>query len=144
MSSYIGSEISINDASTSSVPISSLTLRYYYTDEVHVTPQMTINWSHVSTSGADEDLTVNYTFGTVSPAVMDADSYVEFSFSSSASVLTPGEAAVFSWQMQGPDPATDIYTQSNDYSFDSTKTTLTAWNHVVLFESGSVAWGIVP
>jgi hypothetical protein len=105
---------------------------------------MTINWSHVSTSGADEDLTVNYTFGTVSPAVTDADSYVEFSFSSSVSVLTPGEAAVFSWQMQGPNPAADIYTQSNDYSFDSTKTTLTAWNHVVLFESGSVAWGIVP
>jgi hypothetical protein len=144
MSAYIGCEISVNDASSTPVQLSDLTVRYYYTDEVHMGPQMTLNWSHVSTSGADEDLTVNYTFGTVSPAVADADSYVEFSFSSSVSVLTPGEAAVFSWQMQGPDPATDIYTQSNDYSFDSTKTTLTAWNHVVLFESGSVAWGVVP
>jgi hypothetical protein len=144
MSSYIGSEISVNDASTSSVAVSSLTVRYYYTNEPQVTPQMTINWSHISTSGADENLTVNTTFGTVSPAVAGADSYIEFSFSSSASVLTLGEAAVFSWQIQGPNPAQNVYTQTNDYSYNAADTTLTAWDQIVLFENGTVVWGIVP
>jgi hypothetical protein len=144
MSAYIGSEISVNNASSTSVPLSALTVRYYYTDEVHMGPQMTINWSHVSTSGADQNITVNYTFGAVAPAATGADSYIEFSFSGGLSMLAVGDAAVFSWQMNGPNQAADIYTQSNDYSFDATKTTLTSWSHVVLLQSGSVAWGVVP
>jgi hypothetical protein len=51
---------------------------------------------------------------------------------------------VFSWQMQGPNPAQDVYTQTNDYSFDSSKTTLTSWTHVVLLRNGSVIWGTPP
>jgi cold shock CspA family protein len=144
MSAYIGCEISVNDASSTPVQLSGLTVRYYYTDEVHMTPTMTLNWSHISTSGADQSVTVTSTFGTVTPAATGADSYVEFSFSGGLSTLSSGQAIVFSWQMQASNPAQDIYTQTNDYSFDATKTTLTAWNNIVLFQSGSVAWGVVP
>jgi hypothetical protein len=105
---------------------------------------MTINWSHISTSGADADSTVTYTIAPLVPAAPEADTYVEFSFSSSHTLLGAGESVVFSWQLQGPDPATDIYTQTNDYSFDASDTTLTTWDHVVLLQNGSVAWGIVP
>jgi hypothetical protein len=55
-----------------------------------------------------------------------------------------GQSAIFSWQMQGPDPAHDIYTQTNDYSFDASKGSLTPWSHVVLFVNASVAWGTTP
>jgi hypothetical protein len=144
MSAYIGCEISVNDASSTPVQLSGLTVRYYYTDEVHMTPTMTLNWSHISTTGADQNVTVTSTFGTVTPAVTGADSYVEFSFSGGLSTLSSGQAIVFSWQMQASNPAQDIYTQTNDYSFDATKTTLTPWNNIVLFQNGSVAWGVVP
>jgi hypothetical protein len=145
MSAYIGCELSVLNSSTASPSISNFKVRYYYTDEVHQTPQMTINWSHVSTSGADQDLEVTSATVALTPAATDADTYIEFSLASGSSpTLAPGDAAQFSWQMQGPSPAQDVYTQTNDYSFDSSLTTLTSWNHVVLLESGTVVWGVTP
>ena len=143
-SAYLGCEISIKNGGSSSPAVSSLKARYYFTDEVHLTEQMTINWSHISTSGADADSTVTAAFAPLAPAVTDADTYIEFSFSSGHSSLAPGEAFVFSWQLQGPDPAKDVYTQSNDYSFDASKTSLTSWSHIVLLQNGSVVWGQLP
>jgi hypothetical protein len=141
---YIGCQFSIRNASTMPVAVSDLKLRYYYTDEVHLALMMTIQWSHISTSGANQNLNVTYTFGSITPAVTGADSYVEFSFSSSHSMVAMGESADFSWQMNGPDQAHDIYTQTNDYSFDASKTTLTAWDHLVLLQNGSDVWGTPP
>jgi hypothetical protein len=143
-SPYLGCQLSIVNVSAPPTSLSGLKLRYYYTDEVHLAPQMNINWSHVGTTGSNLDLTVTYAFGSVTPAVSTADSYIEFSYSSSHPSLAMGESAIFSWQMQGPDPAHDVYTQTNDYSFDASKTTLTPWTHVVLFQNGGVAWGTVP
>jgi hypothetical protein len=143
-SPYLGCELSIMNAGTGAPAISTLEARYYFTDEVHLAEQMTINWSHVTTSGANADMTVTSTFGAVVPAVKGADTYIEFGFSSGHSLLAPGESIMFAWQMQGPDPAKDLYTQSNDYSFDDSKKTLTAWSHVVLLQNGSVVWGSPP
>jgi hypothetical protein len=81
-SAYLGCEISITNGGTSSPAVSSLKARYYFTDEVHLTEQMTINWSHISTSGADADSTVTAAFAPLVPAATDADTYIEFSFSS--------------------------------------------------------------
>jgi Cellulose binding domain len=148
MSAYIGCQLSVTNASTASVPVSSLEARYYFIGEdtggVAVTPQMTIQWSHVSTSGANADLTVTYTFNPLQPATTTADTYVAFDFSSSHSELAPGESAVFSWQVQGPDPAQDVYNQTSDYSFNASMTSLAPWTHVTLFQGGSIAWGAVP
>lgn len=148
MSAYIGSELSITNNGTASIALSGLEARYYFigedTDGVDVTPQMTINWGHVSTTGADADLAVTSTFNPYSPATATADTYVAFDFSSSHSMLAPGEAAVFSWQMQGPNPATDIYNQTTDYSFNASLTSLASWSNVPLFQSGTLLWGAAP
>jgi hypothetical protein len=37
-----------------------------------------------------------------------------------------------------------IYTQTNDYSFDATKTALTDWTHVTVYRLGTLIWGIEP
>jgi mannan endo-1,4-beta-mannosidase len=148
MSAYIGSQLSVTNSGSTSVALSSLEARYYFIGEdtsgIAVTPQMTIQWSHVSTSGANTDLTVTSTFNPLSPSATGADTYIAFDFSSSHSSLAPGEAAVFSWQVQGPDPAHDIYNQTSDYSFNASMMSLAAWTHVTLFESGSLAWGAPP
>jgi cellulose 1,4-beta-cellobiosidase len=50
-------------------------------------------------------------------------------------------------QIQGRIHPTDfLYTfdQSNDYSFDATKTTFANWNQVTLYENGMLAWGTPP
>jgi hypothetical protein len=142
---YVGAELDIKNSGAASIPLSQLKLRYYFTNEPKVTPLLTINWSHVSTSGANADLTVSAVTAALSPAATGADTYIEFSFSSDNHAnLGPGEGADFSWQMNGPNQAVDIYTQTNDYSFDATKTTLTTWNRVVLYQNGVVIWGTLP
>jgi hypothetical protein len=148
MSAYIGCQLSVTNSGTTSVPVSNLEARYYFIGEdtggVAVTPQMTIQWSHVSTSGANADLTVTYTFNPLQPSATTADTYIAFDFSSGHPDLAPGESAVFSWQVQGPDPAQDVYNQTSDYSFNASMTSLAPWTHVTLFQSGSIAWGAVP
>jgi Cellulose binding domain len=143
-SPYIECELHAKNSGTSSAQVSELKLRYYFTDEVHKAPQITINWSHISTSGANAGLAVSAAVGTLVPAATGADTYVELALSSSHSLLGPGESADFSWRLNGPNQATDIYTQTNDYSFDSSKTSVTSWGHVVLLQNSSVLWGTLP
>jgi Cellulose binding domain len=143
-SAYVGCQLSITNSGTGAPQVSALRARYYFTDEVHLTPQLKINWSHISTSGPNTDVTVTYAFAPVVPAAPGADTYIEFSFSSAHPLLGPGESAVFSWQMQGPDPSKNLYNQTNDYSFDSSKTSLASWERVLLLQNGSVVWGRSP
>jgi len=144
ISDYLGCQLLVKNSGTGSPAVSTLKVRYYFTDEVHLTPQLKINWSHISTSGPDTDLTVTDILASLVPAAPGADTYIEFGFSSGHPMLGPGESAVFSWQMQGPDPAKNLYTQTNDYSFDPSKTTLASWAHVVLLQNGSIVWGMAP
>ena len=59
-------------------------------------------------------------------------------------MLVTGDSARFVFQMQGRNPALDVYTQTNDYSFDPSKTSLTAWPKIVVLQNGNVAWGTPP
>jgi len=143
-SAYVECELHAKNSGASSAPVSALKVRYYFTDEVHKTPQLIINWSHVTTAGANGDLTVTPAIVPLVPTATGADTYIEFGLSSGHPTLATGESADFSFRMNGPNPATDIYTQSNDYSFDSSKTVLAIWDHVVLVQNGTVIWGAPP
>jgi hypothetical protein len=144
-SAYVQCELHANNTGTSSVPVSELRLRYYFTDEVMKTPQITINWAHICVPGnCSSTLAPTATVNALVPPVTGADTYLEFSFSSNHPMLVAGDSAQFVFQMQGPNPALDIYTQTNDYSFDGSKTTPTIWEHVVLLWNGTVVWGTPP
>jgi len=144
-SAYIGCELHAKNAAMGSLPISELKVRYYYTNEVTSAPQLMMNWGHVSTGGAQGGLTVTFTVNPLMPAKPTADTYLEFSLTSGDHPnLAPGESADFSWQMQGPDPSKNIYTQTNDYSWDMTKASLQPWDHVVLLRNDFVIWGTPP
>jgi hypothetical protein len=89
-------------------------------------------------------LTVTSAVVPLTPAAIGADNYLEFGLSSGHPMLVTGESADFSFRMNGPNQGTDIYTQSNDYSFDNSKTTVSTWDHVVLVQNGTVLWGAPP
>jgi hypothetical protein len=36
------------------------------------------------------------------------------------------------------------YDETNDYSFDATKTAFSDWNRVTLYRNGVLVWGIEP
>ena len=144
-SPYVQCELHAKNNGGTPVPVSELKLRYYFTDEVKKAPQIMINWSHVCAPGnCGHDLTVTSAVTPVVPPATSADTYIEFGFSSGRASLGPGDSADFTFQMQGPNPATDVYTQTNDYSFDGARTALSAWPNVVLLQNGNVAWGTPP
>jgi len=143
MSAYVEAEINAKNTGSSTIPVAELKLRYYFTDEPRVTNQMTNNFSHISTAGSNQTLNVTSVVAGLVPTVTGADTYIEFSFTSDHS-LAPGEAMDFAWQMDGPDQSKDIYNQSNDYSFDASKTAPANWDHLVLFHNGTVVWGALP
>jgi hypothetical protein len=144
-SAYIGATLSVKNSSGAAVPLSQLKVRYYITDEVHKTLQWTLNWAHVTTGGPFGNLGVNFTSGALAPTGTNADTYLDFTFTSTDHTnLANNESADWSWMVNGPNQATDIYTQTNDYSYDASKTSLMNWTHVVLYQNGTGVWGALP
>ncbi len=138
--------IHATNSSAGSVAVSQFKVRYYFTDEPKVQLQMTINYAHVQISGNQFDMTVTNSVVGMAPTYSTADTYIEFSFSCSGhATLAPGESLDFAWQVQGPNPAMNTYTQTNDYSFNSSKVgSPSSWDHVILFQNNSVIWGALP
>jgi hypothetical protein len=145
MTPYIQCELYIVNAGPNTFALSDLKARYYYTDDVKTTTEFTLNWKHIGTSGANvDDLTVNETNMAMVPTKTNADTYLEFSFSSgSQSTISAGQSIDFSFRFN-PQDQNLKFTQTNDYSFDASKTTQADWTHVVLFKNGSVIWGATP
>jgi hypothetical protein len=144
-SPYVQCEIHVKNNGSVPVQVSELKLRYYFTDEVKKPPQIMINWSHVCAPGnCGHTLTVTSAAMPNVPPASSADTYIEFGFSSGRTSLGSGDSADFTFQMQGPNPATDVYMQTNDYSFDASKTAVSAWPNIVLLQNGNVAWGTPP
>ncbi len=145
-SSYVSAELLVTNESVNAVQLSDLKVRYYFTNPFG-TPTMTEQWYHIAPvgGGSNQNLSVSAMFYPISPSLTGADTYVEFSFSSSyEKALAPGDACDFSWQFQSPDTAQDHYTQTDAYSFNAADTSLTSWNHVVALVAGSLAWGTPP
>ena len=141
---YISCEILAKNSGPNSLQVSELKVRYYFTDEPKKTNTFQNNFQHLNVPGNQADLKVTQTVVGMAPTKPTADTYIEFSFSSSHGTLAPGEALDFAWQMQSANPATDNFTESNDYSFDASKSALTDWTHVVLLQGSSPLWGATP
>ena len=145
MDAYISCEILAKNAGPNSLQVSELKVRYYFTDEPKKTNTFQNNFQHINLSGNQADLKVTQTVVGMAPTKPTADTYIEFSFSSSNhATLAPGEALDFAWQMQSADPSKDTFTESNDYSFDASKSALADWTHVVLLQGNSPLWGATP
>jgi endoglucanase len=86
---------------------------------------------------------VTGTFVQVSPAVSNADYYLEVGFTSTAGSLanstSSGELLVGFHKSNWSN-----FNQLNDYSFDRTKTSFADWNRIELYRSGILVWGIPP
>ncbi|MDC3957074.1 hypothetical protein KEG38_24645 [Polyangium jinanense] len=126
----------IVNGSDVSVPLAELQIRYYYTLET--------NGSQTEVFHCDYALVgcgkVSGAFMTTSGA--NADHYLEVTFSG-ADVLTPGQQ---SGEIQARYNKMDYasYDETNDYSFDPTKTAFADWDKVTLYHNGALVWGVEP
>ncbi|GMK37673.1 hypothetical protein PCCS19_07270 [Paenibacillus sp. CCS19] len=128
----------IKNTGTTAVSLSGLKLRYYITkDTTSASLNYWVDYAQVGSSN------ISGAFASISPAKTTADTYLELSFSSAAGSIAPGGQ---SGEIQVRIAKSDWsnFSESNDYSFDGTKSSFADWNKVTLYNSGSLAWGIEP
>ena len=131
----IAPQFNIKNNGTTAVNLSDLKIRYYYTKDGNQSMDSWVDWAAV---GSDN---VQKVFGSTTGT--NADTYIELSFTSAGSVIAAGgQSGEIQLRIAKSDWSN--FDQSNDYSFDSTKTAFTDWNKVTLHLNGVTVWGTTP
>lgn len=119
------------------VPLSELSLRYYFTADGNGQLQYNCDWAMVGCSN------VNGAFVKMNPDKANADTYLEITFKAAAGSLQPGGQT---GDIQTRNHASNWanLNESNDYSFDPTKTAYANWERVTLYHNGTLVFGNEP
>ncbi len=135
-SNQIYLNIKLVNNGTSAITLSNVKLRYYYTIDGTKPQNFWCDWSPAGSGN------VNGTFVTMETAKTGADTYVEIGFTSGAGSLTAGGNTTIQARIAKNDWTN--YTQTDDYSFNSSATTFVDWTQVTGYVSGTLQWGIEP
>ncbi|WMT43488.1 fibronectin type III domain-containing protein [Paenibacillus sp. D2_2] len=128
-------QFNIKNNGTSAVNLSDIKIRYYFTKDSNQDVNAWIDWAQVGSAN------INKTFGTAS--AVKADTYIELSFTSTAgSIAAGGQSGEIQLRMSKADWSN--FDETNDYSYDATKTAYADWDHVTLYVNGVLVWGIEP
>jgi PKD repeat protein len=122
---------------TTDIPFSELTVRYWYTIDTDQPQSYACDWAVVNCAN------ITHQFVPLSSPRDGADHYLELGFTSSAGTLPGGGS---SGDIQSRITKTDFssYDETDDYSFDPTKTSFTDWTQVTLYRNGVLIWGTEP
>jgi glucuronoarabinoxylan endo-1,4-beta-xylanase len=132
----IYTNIKLINTGTSAVTLSNVKIRYYYTVDGAKTQNFYCDYSPIGSSN------ITGTFVTMSTAKTGADTYLEAGFTSGAGSLAAGGNITIQSRFAKTDWSN--YTQSNDYSFNSTATSYGDWTKVTGYVSGALQWGTEP
>ena len=127
----------INTGATS-VALSNLKIRYWYTWEGASQSQLfSCDWAIVACAN------VTGTFVKLATPVNGADYYEEVGFTAAAgSIPAGGQSGEVQTRFNKSDYT--AYNESGDYSFDPTKTVFADWTRVTLYNNGVLVWGVEP
>jgi hypothetical protein len=127
-------------AGLQSVPMSELKIRYWYTTDTAVAESYGCLYSGNDTPGCAN---ITASIVTLNPARTNADHYLELGFTAAAGTIA---AYASSSDIQSRINKSDWsnYTQSNDYSFDGTKTAFADWTKITMYRNGVLIWGVEP
>ena len=125
----------INNGS-SAIALSNVKIRYYYTIDGSKSQNFYCDYSPSGSSN------ITGAFVTMATAKTGADTYLEIGFSSSAGNLAAGANTIVQTRVAKTDWSD--YSQTNDYSFNSSATTYADWTKVTGYVSGTLIWGIEP
>jgi enterochelin esterase-like enzyme len=124
------------NSGSNTVTLSNIKIRYWYTADG---TQAQSFWCDYSPAGSSN---VTGTFVKLSTAKTGADTYVEVGFTSGAGNLAAGASVTVQCRCAKSDWSN--YTQSNDYSFNSSASSYVDWTKVTGYVSGALSWGVEP
>lgn len=121
---------------TGAITLSNVKMKYYYTVDGTRAQNFYCDYSPVGGGN------VTGAFVTMSTAKTGADTYLEVGFTSGAGSLAAGASTVIQSRIAKSDWSN--YTQTNDYSFNSTATNYVDWAKTTGYVSGALQWGNEP
>ena len=127
---------------TTSVPLSELKIRYWYTVDTQQPQTAPCDWAAINCAN------VTRTFTTLSPTRPNADRYLEVGFTAAAGSLAPG-AQTGNIQLRFNKNDWSNFNENNDHSYAATiggvaPLVFTDWTRVTLYRNGTRIWGTEP
>ena len=132
----IYTDFQLVNTGSSAITLSNVTMRYYYTCDTSASETFTCDYATAGTSN------ITGTIVTMSPTYSTADTYLQVGFTSAAGSLAAGAGTTVQGRIYKSDWSN--FTQTNDYSFNSTATTYVDWTYVTGYVSGVLQWGTEP
>ncbi len=132
----IYAQFKLFNTGTSAISLSNIKIRYYYTIDGVKAQSFWCDYSPVGSGN------VTGTFVGMSTAKTGADYYLEVGFTSGAGTLAAGAGVEIQTRFAKTDWSN--YTQTNDYSFNSSATSYVDWTQATGYISGALQWGIEP
>jgi hypothetical protein len=133
----ITATFNIKNTGTTAVSLSGLKLRYYLTKEGNASLNFYCDYAQLGSGN------VSGAFTAVSPVKTGADTYLELSFAAGAGTIAAGGQSG-DIQIRVAKSDWTNFDETNDYSFDSTKSALADWNKVTLYDGSTLVWGLEP
>jgi hypothetical protein len=126
-------------ANVGNVPLqlSKVTVRYWFTEDSSAPLAYACDYAPIGCS------TVTGSFGSVSPPLSGADHYLQISFTPGAGSLQPGQNTGIMQNRFWNTSYTNM-TQTNDYSFNASDTTLTLNPAITIYYNGALIDGTPP
>ena len=151
--------IKVENATAAAVPLNSLEVRYYFTNELAAPFETDVFYADTCCSNKMTDFNDRIVRAVQTlPARPKADAYLSIGFAASLGTLAVGDAVQVEIGFHDPNYARNL-TQANDYSYAATATgTQSQWNDcpgaqceaqftscaITVHRDGALAWGTPP
>lgn len=138
--SHIKPRIRVVNNTPEDIPLSQLTIRYWYTIDSDQGQTLHCDYSSIDCAS------ISGTFVRIpdgSPnKTSTSDSYLELGFPGSTNTLGGGDWLEMGLRFNKNDWSN--YSESNDHSYDASKAAPTQWDRITLYRNGILIWGVEP
>ncbi len=130
-------DLKLADVGHSSIDLSTITIRYWYTSDTQQPQQFWCDYAAIGCS------MISGKFVSLTLPRTKADSYLQISFAPGVTALTPGSDSG-AIQLRFNKANWSNYDESNAYSYPGSVTTYILATHITVYYKGTLVWGTEP